>query len=63
VLIVAYSLVAGCIGMIMSLLCTTRCEWISYDAQRFHAMEEAILLGVSPYIAYINPKPPCSSSR
>jgi hypothetical protein len=58
VVIGGYTLVAGCIGMIMALLGGTGCTWISYDAQRFHAMAEAILSGLSPYIAYIDPKPP-----
>ncbi len=58
VVIGGYTLIAGCIGMIMALLGGTGCAWISYDAQRFHAMAEAILSGLSPYIAYIDPKPP-----
>jgi hypothetical protein len=58
VVIAGYTLVAGCIGVIMALLGGTGCAWISYDAQRFHAMAEAILAGLSPYIAYIDPKPP-----
>ncbi|MDG6257079.1 MAG: hypothetical protein QCH35_05710 [Methanomicrobiaceae archaeon] len=58
VVIGCYTLVAGCIGMTMALLGGTGCEWISYDAQRFHAMAEAILAGLTPYIAYSDPKPP-----
>ncbi|KUG18948.1 hypothetical protein ASZ90_011344 [hydrocarbon metagenome] len=56
--IVTYCAVAAGIGYLMSLATGGAEVWCTYDAQRFHAMAGAILEGLTPYIDYVDPKPP-----
>jgi hypothetical protein len=56
--VLSYVIVALAIACLFRLIVDAESVWLVNDAQRFHAMAEAILSGLVPYIDYIDPKPP-----
>ncbi len=56
--VLSYVIVAVMIAFLFRLFVDAESVWLVNDAQRFHAMAEAILSGLVPYIDYIDPKPP-----
>jgi hypothetical protein len=53
-----YTAVAALIALFIVLLGGWECSWLVHDADRFHAMAEVIISGFTPYIDYVDPKPP-----
>jgi len=58
VVLVCYSGVAALIAVLMYLLSGSGSAWLTFDADRFHAMAEVIIGGFKPYIDFVDPKPP-----
>lgn len=53
-----YTVVAATIAALMMVLTHGDCIWLTYDAHRFHAMAAAIIAGLTPYLDFVDPKPP-----
>jgi hypothetical protein len=58
VVIACYSGIAALIAFFMYELSGTGNLWLTFDAERFHAMAEVIIGGFKPYIDFVDPKPP-----
>jgi len=58
VVLVCYSGVAALIAVLMYLVSGSGSAWLTFDADRFHAMAEVIIGGFKPYIDFVDPKPP-----
>jgi len=58
VVLVCYSAVAALIAVLMYLVSGSGSAWLTFDADRFHAMAEVIIGGFKPYIDFVDPKPP-----
>ena len=58
VVIACYSGIAALIAFFMYELSGTGSLWLTFDADRFHAMAEVIIGGFKPYIDFVDPKPP-----
>jgi len=58
VVLVCYTGVAALIAVLMYLLSGSGSAWLTFDADRFHAMAEVIIGGFKPYIDFVDPKPP-----
>jgi hypothetical protein len=58
VVVVCYSGVAALIAALMYLVSGSGSAWLTFDAERFHAMAEVIISGFKPYIDFVDPKPP-----
>jgi hypothetical protein len=58
VVLVCYSGVAALIAVLMYLVSGSGSAWLTFDANRFHAMAEVIIGGFKPYIDFVDPKPP-----
>jgi len=58
VVLVCYSGVAALIAVLMYLVSGSGSAWLTFDADRFHAMAEVIIGGFRPYIDFVDPKPP-----
>jgi hypothetical protein len=56
--LVCYSGVAALIAVLMYLVSGSGSAWLTFDADRFHAMAEVIIGGFKPYIDFVDPKPP-----
>ncbi|MDD1657085.1 MAG: hypothetical protein LUQ41_01305 [Methanomicrobiales archaeon] len=56
--IACYSGIAALIAFFMYELSGTGSLWLTFDAERFHAMAEVIIGGFKPYIDFVDPKPP-----
>jgi hypothetical protein len=56
--VVCYSGVAALLAALMYLVSGTGSAWLTFDAERFHAMAEVIIGGFRPYIDFVDPKPP-----
>ena len=56
--LVCYTGVAALIAILMYLLSGSGSAWLTFDADRFHAMAEVIIGGFKPYIDFVDPKPP-----
>lgn len=57
--IFSYSLVAAIIASLMSLLATDAMSaWAGVDGKRFHYMAEVIISSLTPYVDFVDPKPP-----
>jgi len=57
--VLSYSLVAAIIASLIFILTNTGTNaWAGVDGERFHYMAEVILSGLTPYVDYIDPKPP-----
>jgi hypothetical protein len=54
--ILPYALIAIAIASVMQTIDTG--GWASVDAERFHEMARIIINGFTPYVSYIDPKPP-----
>ncbi|MFA4877911.1 MAG: hypothetical protein WC586_10890 [Methanoregula sp.] len=54
--ILSYVLIAIAIAAIMQKIDTG--GWAGVDAERFHAMARIIINGFTPYVSYVDPKPP-----
>jgi hypothetical protein len=57
-ILVSYSAVAALFAYIMGALSLNESMWASFDAYRFHSMAETIIAGLTPYIDFVDPKPP-----
>ncbi|NYT05207.1 MAG: hypothetical protein GKC04_02365 [Methanomicrobiales archaeon] len=53
-----YLIVASVIAWLSYALAGMDGGWLTHDADRFHAMASAMLSGLTPYIDFIDPKPP-----
>ena len=53
-----YTGVAALIAILMFLVSGNASSWLTFDADRFHAMAEVIIGGFKPYIQFVDPKPP-----
>jgi hypothetical protein len=58
VVLVCYTGVAALIAVLMILVSGSGSAWLTFDADRFHAMAEVIIGGFKPYIDFVDPKPP-----
>jgi hypothetical protein len=58
VVLLCYSGVAALIAVLMYLVSGSGSAWLTFDAERFHAMAEVIIGGFKPYIDFVDPKPP-----
>jgi hypothetical protein len=58
VVLVCYTGVAALIAFLMYLVSGSGSTWLTFDADRFHAMAEVIIGGFKPYIDFVDPKPP-----
>ena len=58
VVLVCYTGVAALIAVLMYLVSGSGSAWLTFDADRFHAMAEVIIGGFKPYIDFVDPKPP-----
>ena len=58
VVVICYSGVAALIAVLMYLVSGSGSSWLTFDANRFHAMAEVIIGGFKPYIDFVDPKPP-----
>jgi hypothetical protein len=56
--LVCYTGVAALIAVLMILVSGSGSAWLTFDADRFHAMAEVIIGGFKPYIDFVDPKPP-----
>jgi hypothetical protein len=56
--VVCYSGVAALVAALMYLVSGSGSAWLTFDADRFHAMAEVIIGGFKPYIDFVDPKPP-----
>jgi hypothetical protein len=56
--LVCYSGVAALVAILMYLVSGSGSAWLTFDADRFHAMAEVIIGGFRPYIDFVDPKPP-----
>jgi len=56
--LVCYSGVAALVATLMYLVSGSGSAWLTFDADRFHAMAEVIIGGFKPYIDFVDPKPP-----
>ena len=58
VVLICYTGVAALIAVLMILVSGSGSSWLTFDADRFHAMAEVIIGGFKPYIDFVDPKPP-----
>lgn len=57
-ILLSYCAVAALFAYIMGALSLNESMWASFDAYRFHSMAETIIAGLTPYVDFVDPKPP-----